>query len=75
MLRSLTFAAAILFAGTALAAPLPPTRDLPPKKCWNCEQTIPRGSPNCPYCGSPRDKPKYRDYYRGYETRRDYYRY
>lgn len=33
-----------------------------PIKCWNCDQIYhpTPEKPNCPYCGSPPQKPRYR---------------
>jgi hypothetical protein len=37
--------------------PPPPPRPYP-RPCWNCNQPYPSDVPKCPYCYSPRDKPR-----------------
>jgi hypothetical protein len=39
--------------------PPPPQPPRPyPRPCWNCGQHYPSNVPSCPYCYSPRDKPR-----------------
>jgi hypothetical protein len=38
--------------------PSPPPRRVYPRPCWNCGQSYPSDVPSCPYCYSPREKPR-----------------